>query len=460
MPPNCRQFTLYDRVSKLLESFEWSDCSFLVGNQIIRAHKLILAISSPVFKVMLYGPMAEATEILISDIEPDVFQLLLDFIYKDKVEINTLENACGLLYAAKKYMFPYLVEICHKYIEDTTSINNVLSILNFSDWIQEDNLISHCLTLICKHAHIVLAKDFDHISESCLRKIIQQPSINLSEKELINVAMQWAHTECMERGLIPSDESKRQLLIKCKILPYIRFLALPPEDFNWLITLNLLAEQELLAMKPIMSGDYKTKEEVETYLKNDAGKVLQDSFEGKDNFIFNLITSPRSPLKLDWSYCCRPVIRTANPLRINDISQSIKVRVKCQKTVFINSFSVPSRQSLDCNESLFTYPEHIIVSLFNNVNRSENVSFEYQQNVNYNGTMSIDLPKPFIMNEEEWYTICFSWPGKKSHTYRYPLCYRPTTTFTLVYEAIFTFDDNSENLLPSGSFVEGLKFCI
>lgn len=65
-----------------------------------KAHKLILGISSPVFEAMFYGPLSSNEEIAITDIEPDVFQLLLNYIYTDKVEIPSIEQAFELLYAS------------------------------------------------------------------------------------------------------------------------------------------------------------------------------------------------------------------------------------------------------------------------------------------------------------------------------------------------------------------------
>jgi speckle-type POZ protein len=61
--------------------------TFVVGGEIFYAHKLVLALRSPVFKAELFGSMKEnhAERIKIEDMEPIVFKALLHFIYTDKL---------------------------------------------------------------------------------------------------------------------------------------------------------------------------------------------------------------------------------------------------------------------------------------------------------------------------------------------------------------------------------------
>jgi hypothetical protein len=60
----------------MLEQQLMCDVTFLVGpDQIpIKAHKYMLASASPVFYSMFEGPFAEKGEVIIPDIEREVFQ--------------------------------------------------------------------------------------------------------------------------------------------------------------------------------------------------------------------------------------------------------------------------------------------------------------------------------------------------------------------------------------------------
>lgn len=86
-PPPCDWQTdrskIKERGEYLLKNGLWSDCRFIVGiephQQIFLAHKLFLAMSSPVFEAMFYGGMAEKKDpIAILDVQPDAFRALLE----------------------------------------------------------------------------------------------------------------------------------------------------------------------------------------------------------------------------------------------------------------------------------------------------------------------------------------------------------------------------------------------
>ena len=71
-----------------------TDVTFKFNNgDRINAHKLILTLFSPVFEAEFYGSLNQNGEILITDIEPEIFKMLLGYLYtsipldvKDKVK--------------------------------------------------------------------------------------------------------------------------------------------------------------------------------------------------------------------------------------------------------------------------------------------------------------------------------------------------------------------------------------
>lgn len=71
------------RTEYLLKMGKWADCRFLVGSdnnqQMVHGHKLILAMSSPVFDAMFYGTLPEKNDpIPILDVQPDAFVTFLE----------------------------------------------------------------------------------------------------------------------------------------------------------------------------------------------------------------------------------------------------------------------------------------------------------------------------------------------------------------------------------------------
>jgi speckle-type POZ protein len=84
---------LSDNLGKLLQTAEEADVTFMVKGEIFPAHRIVLAMRSPVFKSELYGPMRGKLKqsITVQDMQPAVFKALLHFIYTDL--LPSMENA-------------------------------------------------------------------------------------------------------------------------------------------------------------------------------------------------------------------------------------------------------------------------------------------------------------------------------------------------------------------------------
>lgn len=63
----------------LIDSEVGCDIAFQVGDETYKAHKLILAARSPVFRAQFYGPIGNnnVERIVIEDIEPSIFKVML-----------------------------------------------------------------------------------------------------------------------------------------------------------------------------------------------------------------------------------------------------------------------------------------------------------------------------------------------------------------------------------------------
>lgn len=143
-----------ERGQYLLENSLWTDCRFIVGiepNQIvIEGHKLFLAMASPVFEAMFYGGMAEKDPITILDVQPEAFKALLEYIYTDKINLTSFDQACELCYGAKKYMLPHLVEKCTKYLWSDLTPKNACRAYEFAKLFEEPSLMEKCLQVNSK----------------------------------------------------------------------------------------------------------------------------------------------------------------------------------------------------------------------------------------------------------------------------------------------------------------------
>ncbi|XP_057319185.1 speckle-type POZ protein B-like [Microplitis mediator] len=152
-----RQRKITDDLKKLYNSQINSDVTFIVGNEKFKAHKIILSARSPVFSAMFTHKMKENRDnkVAIPDIEPKIFNKLLEFIYTD--EINDLDmDAVSLLEAADKYQLLTLKSLCEKSLSKSVSIDNAIALMILADLHNANQLFERVLELIIKNNEDVI----------------------------------------------------------------------------------------------------------------------------------------------------------------------------------------------------------------------------------------------------------------------------------------------------------------
>ncbi|XP_071449476.1 uncharacterized protein [Hetaerina americana] len=223
-----------ERGRYLLETSQWNDCKFIVGTEphqeSFQCHKLFLAIASPVFEAMFFGGMAEKdVPIPILDVQPEAFRALLEYIYTDGINLQSFDQACELCYAAKKYMLPYLVEECTKFLWRDLHPKNACRAYEFAKLFEEPVLMEKCLQIMCTETQAVVSDpSFEEAEHSTLIALLEQENLSLpSELQLFEAVTRWAGRECQRRALVPSGENLRTVLGP-EPLRLLRLLTLTP----------------------------------------------------------------------------------------------------------------------------------------------------------------------------------------------------------------------------------------
>lgn len=172
-----------EQFGALLDDGENTDITFSVGSETFRAHKLVLATRSPVFKAQLFGSLADTAKDTyeIEDIEPPVFKALLYFVYRDALpESIEMANACPssckvdtvmaqhLLAAADRFCLDRLRLVCESRLCKDVGIENVSSTLALAEQHHAMQLKTVCLKFAASNLAAVLLSDgFKHLRESC-----------------------------------------------------------------------------------------------------------------------------------------------------------------------------------------------------------------------------------------------------------------------------------------------------
>ncbi|XP_050309730.1 BTB/POZ domain-containing protein 6-B-like [Anthonomus grandis grandis] len=238
-----------ERGQYLLETGLWSDCRFIVGTepiqQVLECHKLFLAMASPVFEAMFFGGMAEKDPIVILDVQPDAFRALLEYIYTDKINLTSFDQACELCYAAKKYMFPILVEECMKYLWSDLFPKNACRAYEFAKLFEAPQLMEKCIRIIKEQTIQVLTEtSFEDVELSTILTVFDQEELNInSELELFNAAYRYATRQSQTGVKVPrlddgiahasvgeSSSNSNHPTVRDAIKK-IRFLTLTPQQF-------------------------------------------------------------------------------------------------------------------------------------------------------------------------------------------------------------------------------------
>jgi len=122
-----------------LEDDTYSDCILVCGEETLKAHKLILATRSSVFRAMFDTDMIEGREsrVVVEDLEVPVVKGLLKYLYSNQVEE---EISSGLLEAAEKYDLQDLKSACEVVLKKSITKDNAVDILQLADLFRADYL--------------------------------------------------------------------------------------------------------------------------------------------------------------------------------------------------------------------------------------------------------------------------------------------------------------------------------
>ncbi|XP_071930302.1 BTB/POZ and MATH domain-containing protein 4 isoform X2 [Coffea arabica] len=164
----------------LLENMEGSDIIFNVSGEIFHAHKLVLAARSPIFRSDFFdGSEGNLQEIIVTDMEPNVFEAMLHFIYRDTLVEDELVASSSssnpsdsltakLLAAADRYDLGRLRRMCESYLCKEICVNSVAKTLALADCYHAAELKAVCLRFAAENLAAVMRSDgFEYLKENC-----------------------------------------------------------------------------------------------------------------------------------------------------------------------------------------------------------------------------------------------------------------------------------------------------
>ncbi|KAL3828658.1 hypothetical protein ACJIZ3_017460 [Penstemon smallii] len=165
----------------LLENMEGSDIIFNVAGEKFHAHKLVLAARSSIFRSELFEKLdSDRQEIVVTDMEPEVFKAMLHFIYRDTLVEEELiaYGSCSaplvsetltakLLAAADRYDLGRLRRMCESHLCKDISVSSVARTLALANSYHAAELKAVCLRFAAENLAAVMRSDgFEYLKEN------------------------------------------------------------------------------------------------------------------------------------------------------------------------------------------------------------------------------------------------------------------------------------------------------
>lgn len=207
--PKC---TLHDDYGRLLESQQFCDVHFIVGQDkvCIPAHIALVAARSPWLQQKIrqtktqieYNALVDEgqgegqnskvkfIEVVLEDAEPRAFELVLEYIYQDRIHPSKCKNEdrelprnevtrlmMDVYRLAMKFHMNRLEQLCVQYLEASIENDNVLVALQNAARLKLDFLKEYCMKFIVKEHNyntVIMSKEFETLEQSLMVEIIRR----------------------------------------------------------------------------------------------------------------------------------------------------------------------------------------------------------------------------------------------------------------------------------------------
>jgi len=143
--------------------------TFLVGDTKLYAHKDILTTRSRYFRSLFDSGMKESqtNEIPIAEVEPNLFQELLDFVYSGLPPKDLPAIAQSLLPLADRFGLLVLKKMCVTALVSTISLKNVIATLLLADTHSCPDLTKKCLDMMVGNIYTLkTTEDFKELEKN------------------------------------------------------------------------------------------------------------------------------------------------------------------------------------------------------------------------------------------------------------------------------------------------------
>ncbi|XP_044150124.1 kelch-like protein 40 [Bufo gargarizans] len=232
-----QQTLLQDGLKDMLDNNKFIDCILKIKGKEFPCHRLVLAACSSYFRAMFVSDLEESRkkEIDLEDVDPDVMEKILNYIYTSEIEI-TEKNVQDIFSVANMFQIPSIFTVCVSFLQKKMCLSNCLAIFRLGLMLDCPRLAVSARDFLCDRFNLVTKdNEFYQVSPDELIAIISSDSLNIEkEEEVFEIVMKWA----------AKDKENRVKTLPV-IFESIRF-RLMPEDY----IKNKVENHELVKSSP------------------------------------------------------------------------------------------------------------------------------------------------------------------------------------------------------------------
>ncbi|RVE68169.1 hypothetical protein OJAV_G00089850 [Oryzias javanicus] len=138
-------------------------------------------------------------EVFIREAEAQPFEVLMQFLYTDKIQYPRRGHVQDVLLImdvyklALSFKLSRLEQLCVQYIEASVDLQNVLIVCENANKLQLDQLKEHCLNFVVKESHfnqVIMTKEFEQLSTPLIVEIVrrkQQPPPRMYSDQPVDI---------------------------------------------------------------------------------------------------------------------------------------------------------------------------------------------------------------------------------------------------------------------------------
>ncbi|KAJ5075551.1 pep-cterm sorting domain-containing protein [Anaeramoeba ignava] len=249
------QFKNQEQLSKDIfqlfqNGIEFSDFKIIIKSKketVIHAHKAILSSRSEYFYGLFRSKMKESQEgiVVFTDVSPEIFKLIIHYIYTGIIDIN-LNNAFEALISARKLLLDSgIINFLTMFIEENIQLENVIDILAISSRLNYQDLYFYCMKFVMVHfQEIIHSQRFLKFSANDLNFLLNQPNFEIeNEIDLFYLLLKWVqfHSDSTSQSDVEmGEETNNTREAFSQFIGKIRFCDINPVDLQKIQKLKLI----------------------------------------------------------------------------------------------------------------------------------------------------------------------------------------------------------------------------